>query len=73
MMLFRASTTLFTIALLSTAAIARPSGLSNRIVRRLQSKPAQLISHVEATDPISQVQYSAGVAGAVYDSYPSVS
>ena len=62
-------------ALLATTALARPSGLAGRLARRAagrQSQPVQLITHPVTTN-VSNVEYSENWAGAVYDSYPSVS
>ena len=55
-----------------SAAIAHPLGLPGRIARRRQSKPQHLLTDIGAND-LPQVQYSSEAAGAVYDSYPSVS
>lgn len=69
------SATLFASVLLATTALARPSGLSGRLARRTagrQSKPVQLIAQ-PATTNVSNVEYSENWAGAVFDSYPSVS
>ena len=69
------STTLLASVLLATTALARPSGLSGRLARRAagrQGQPVQLIAQ-PATTNVSNVEYSENWAGAVYDSYPSVS
>ena len=69
------SATLLASVLLATSALARPSGLAGRLARRAasrQSKPVQLITHAQTTN-VSHPEYSENWAGAVYDSYPSVS
>lgn len=65
--------------ILATAAFAAPSGrLAKRLERRREgshlSKPVQFVDgHIPATSNTSHVEYSSNWAGAVWDSYPSVS
>lgn len=70
--------TLLSYALLATSALARPSGLSDRLARRAAgshlTRPLQRVASPEAlASNTSHVEYSSNWAGAVYDTYPSVS
>ncbi|EPQ54086.1 hypothetical protein GLOTRDRAFT_62581 [Gloeophyllum trabeum ATCC 11539] len=68
--------TLLSYALLATSALARPSGLSDRLARRAAgshlTRPLQRVASPEAlASNTSHVEYSSNWAGAVYDTYPS--